>query len=123
MSEIGFSDLLVKLATEAEARTAAELAAKETGGTLMRNGAGRGRKANSMLGSIPKRSYMNIVPSPDYALKDVVVFKNAMGGLTMHEVVDKRPGAVYTKGTFNPRGDGWIPLTDVKGKIAKHFSW
>ncbi len=77
-------------------------------------------KTPSMLGSGYAGNYVIVVEPPEYAPGDDIIFSDprAPGGMTLHRITHAKPGFVYTKGTFNSNGDGWIPLKDVKGKIA-----
>lgn len=81
----------------------------------------RGRDSTSMLGSGLNKSTMVVVPTQEYQPGDYVTFKNAYGGTTTHQVTHTKPGHVFTKGTFNKNGDGWIPLSDVVGKVTSAY--
>ena len=77
-------------------------------------------KTPSMLGSGYAGKHVIVVTPPEYAPGDDIVFSNGLkpGQQTLHRITHVKPGYVYTKGTFNSTGDGWIPLKDVKGKVA-----
>lgn len=75
----------------------------------------------SMLGSGINKSYIAIIPQPEYKIDDLVVFKRTDGGRTIHPVTAVKEGHVFTKGTFNRVGDGWIPLSQVVGKVSKGY--
>lgn len=88
--------------------------AKAMGATLMRVA-----DTPSMLGSGINNKYIAVLAQSAYQPNDLVVFKGARGNLVIHPVTHVKPGYVYTKGTFNKHGDGWIPLSDVVGKTTK----
>lgn len=78
----------------------------------------------SMLGVVGTRSVNAFSPKlDDLKQNDIVIFKNKDGGLTAHEVLALKPGYVYTKGTMNAQGDGWIPMEKLRGRVVKNFKW
>lgn len=73
----------------------------------------------SMLGTVVSgKKDIQLERAKEYLVGDIVSFKNANGGRTLHKVTHTKPGYVYTKGTFNRNGDGWIPLSDVFGRVT-----
>lgn len=110
--------LLALLPLAAHASTSAEwmdarCKAVELHGILLHGG-----DTPSMLGTGLNNRFFVAVPQKAYAVGDIVAFKNMAGGLTAHRVTSVKPGFVFTKGDFNPTGDGWIPLADVVGRVV-----
>lgn len=77
----------------------------------------------SMLGALPRRGAYAIRPTQDIQPGQIAVFRNADGTRVIHRIEAVKPGHVYPKGTFNSRGDGWTPLTDVEGVVDNVYSW
>lgn len=73
----------------------------------------------SMLGSPYAGNTVVTLPQPAYAPGDDIIFRAGPNKNTLHRVTHIRPGFVFTKGTFNQRGDGWIPVTSIIGKVVQ----
>ena len=74
----------------------------------------------SMLGAgYDKDKHIIVVSQPEYAAGDDVTFRDPARGLILHRVTHTKPGYVFTKGTFNKNGDGWIPVDRVVGKVVR----
>lgn len=72
----------------------------------------------SMLGEMQGK-YIVVVPQAEYQPGDDVTFKDISGNNITHRVTHVKPGFVFTKGTFNKNGDGWIPIKQVYGKVVR----
>lgn len=59
-----------------------------------------------------------VAPMEDYAEGDDAVYIDPNGGRILHRITHKKPGYYYFKGTFNKRGDGWIPADKIVGKVV-----
>lgn len=77
------------------------------------------QKTPSMLGNPYAGNTVVVLPQPEYKPDDDIVFKAGPDKNTLHRVTHVKPGYVYTKGTFNANGDGWIPIADVLGKVSQ----
>lgn len=79
----------------------------------------------SMLGAIPKRAYFAAEKQPSYNVNDIVVFPSLKkpGHIVPHTVKHVRDGAVYTQGSNNARGDGWIPIEQLHGAVQRWYTW
>ncbi len=79
----------------------------------------------SMLGVIKPNSYVTVCPTMEYEVGQVIIFKSSRGEnlYTAHKIVAVRDNEVYTKGTFNLIGDGWIPKRNIIGIIDTNFIW
>ena len=73
----------------------------------------------SMLGTGLAGSLVELTRQDVYKPKDTIVWSRDKKNSVVHEVTDVKPGYVFTKGTFNSTGDGWIPISDVIGKITR----
>ena len=75
----------------------------------------------SMTGTGYAGNYVSVIPQPpdSYAVGDDIVFKRTDGSTTIHRIKYTKPGYVFTQGTFNRNGDGWIPMKQVLGKVTK----
>lgn len=76
----------------------------------------------SMLGTGYAGNTVVVLPRMEYGVGKDVVFKagpNKTHKNLLHRVVAVKPGYVYTKGTFNTHGDGWIPVADVLGEVTQ----
>lgn len=76
----------------------------------------RGGDTPSMLGCGYNNQYIAIVRRDTYRVGDDVMFIAPGGKYCLHRVTHIRPGAVFTKGTFNKNGDGWTALKDIIGR-------
>lgn len=75
----------------------------------------------SMLGTgLTGRGYVTIQRQTVYQEGDIVAFRGTSCNV-LHEVIAVRSDALYTKGTFNATGDGWIPLSDIHGKLVTFY--
>lgn len=91
----------------------AQVAAITYGGRLM-----RGADTRSMLGTGYNKKFLVVVPAKEYAVGQDVTFRRRDGTYTTHRVQHVKPGYVWTKGLNNPRGDGWIKVEDVIGRVV-----
>jgi hypothetical protein len=77
----------------------------------------KGHDTPSMLGTGYNKGWLVVVPQEKYDVNDDVTYKNKHGGHTTHRITHVKPGFVYTKGINNREGDGWIPVSDIVGKV------
>lgn len=75
-------------------------------------------RTHSMLGTGYNGAFLVVAPQKDYRAQDDVMFRNASGGTTVHRVIAVRPGFIFTKGINNKRGDGWVPIESVVGRVV-----
>lgn len=77
----------------------------------------KGADTRSMLGTGYNGGHLVIAREPEYKPGQDVAFRSKNGGVTTHRVEAVKPGYLYTKGINNRRGDGWIKVEDVIGRV------
>ena len=73
----------------------------------------------SMLGSPYAGNAVVVLRQPEYVVGDDIVFEAGPGKRTLHSITHVKPGFVFTKGSFNGMGDGWIPVEKIVGKVRQ----
>lgn len=72
----------------------------------------------SMLG-VGYDGHVVIKKVPEYVAGDDISFTDPVTKTRiLHRITAVKPGFVYTKGTFNKNGDGWVAVENINGKVV-----